>query len=105
MGYHPETPEAQPGKAKKAMRTVQKAVSAAVEAQSKDPVGAALWPVLLGAEVALLCGIRVRWELWFILVVLALVKGYSWSIDNGHRSPLFMLLAARLPKKKTKDAK
>lgn len=103
MGFHPDTAEKQPGKLKKAAKAVSTVVSAAVDAQRKDPVGAALWPFLMGAELALLCGVRVRWELWLILALLSALKLWSWSIENGHRSPLFMLLA-RLPKKK-KDTK
>src|SRR3990167_490186 len=98
MGFHPDTAQEQPGKLKKAAKAVSSVVSAAVDAQRKDPIGAALWPFLMGSQLVLLFGIRVRWELWLILATLALVKVYTWSIDNGHRSPLFMLLAARLPK-------
>jgi len=101
MAFNPDSPFKEENKVKKLAKAV---LTKAVDAQRKDPVGAALWPFLMGAEAALLFGVRVRWELWAVMACLAAVKLYGWSLENGHRSPLLMLLS-RLPNRKAKGPK
>jgi hypothetical protein len=99
MAFNPDSPIKEDNRVKKLAKA---ALSRVAQAQQKDPVGAALWPFLMGAEVALLFGVRVRIELWAVILVLAAVKVWTWSVENPSRSPLFTLIA-RLPKKKAKD--
>lgn len=90
-----------PTKGQKAVKALREAVSGAMKAQAKDPVGAALWPYLMAVELVLLLGYRVRAELWGILLVLALLKAHSWALENAHRHPLLVDIFSRVrPKKK-----